>query len=148
MGKKALLVAAVAAVAFAASGLGAQNETGAETGAVVTGTSFSRSGTSETHYADCADPAGDQFRVEIPATVEEQLRDGQPCPDGPRELLPKDQYPELYEEMQRRQAYGGGDRHSANPECAEWETDNVDEARKWAEKCPPLLWGDLTGQTK
>jgi hypothetical protein len=108
-------------------------------GAVVSGSSFSRSGRGEAHYAECTSPAGEQFRVQVPADLEYQLEEGQPCPDGPREPMATDQHPEIHEELTKQLPYGGGDRTS----CGEWQTVDKEEARRMAEQCPPLKWGDL-----
>lgn len=109
-------------------------------GAVVVGTSFSRNSVREAHYAECETPAGERFMVEVTAEVEYQLQEGQPCPEGPREPMASDRYPEIAEELQRRLPYGGGDKGT----CGEWETINKEEARRMAAECPPLKWGDVS----
>lgn len=141
--KVTLAAAAVAVAASACDPLapGPNGNTGptGPDGAVVSGFSFSRSGTVETHYVECTTPADDRFKVAVPAEVEAQLLEGAPCPDGPREPLAIDQYPELYEELTKRLPYGGGDIHT----CGEWQTVDKEEARRMAKQCPPLKWGDL-----
>lgn len=139
------LAAAAVALTIVACKPGTPAETGTpsngtKAGDVVSGTSFSRSGTRETHYAECTTPTGEQYRVEVSASVEYQLQDGQPCPSGPREQMPKDKYPELYEELQKQLPYGGGD---VNSECGAWQTVDKEEARRMAQQCPPLKWGDI-----
>lgn len=138
----------LAAVAVAASSVACKPSTPDETGtssgsvvsSVVSGTSFSRSGTRETHYAECTTTTGKQYRVKVPASVEHHLQNGQPCPRGSRQPMPQDKYPELFEELQKRLPYGGGD---SNSSCGEWQTVDQAEARRWAKQCPPLKWGDF-----
>lgn len=72
-------------------------------GAIVTGTEAERNGsTTTTHYADCALPGGKRYRVQVPAQVEYQLHQGQPCPGGPQLPIAQDQYPQLYHDLQRQ----------------------------------------------
>lgn len=109
-------------------------------GAVVSGSSFSRSNGRQKHYAECTTPTGQEYRVTVSAATAKKLRDGQPCPQGQREPMPKDKHPELYAELQKRLPYGGGD---ANSDCGAWQTVDKAEARQMAKRCPPLKWGDL-----
>lgn len=134
------LAAAAAALTLTVAACKPITLDGTESGDVVSGTSFSRSGSRETHYAECTTQTGEQYRVVVPATVEYQLQEGQPCPSGPREPMPQDKYPDLFEELQKQLPYGGGDRHS---DCGEWQTVDKEEARRLAKQCPPLKWGDL-----
>ena len=113
---------------------------GSSAGDVVSGTSFSRNDSRKTYYAECTTLAGQQYRVKVSADLYQRLQDDQPCPEGPHELLPKDEYPELFNEMQKQLPYGGGDAYSS---CGEWQTVDKEEARRWAKECPPLKWGDL-----
>lgn len=114
---------------------------------VVIATGMSRSGTEETHYAECAaDPnarLGD-YRVIIPPELDYGgLPEGSPCPAGPRELSPQDKYPELFAEMSEAVneplPYEGGDPDT----CGTWGTVDPAEARQMLAECPPLTRGDL-----
>lgn len=120
------------------AGTGA-SPSGAKPGDVVSGASFGRGGARETHYAECTTPTGKGYRVAVSAEVARRLQDGQPCPRGRHEPLPKDEYPELWEELTKRLPYGGGDIKT----CGTWETVDPEEARRWAKRCPPLKWGDI-----
>lgn len=130
--RTALMVAAVAAASTATS-CELPPPSASKSGPVVIGSSNTRS----TYYAECAEPDRKAYRVKISAAAARTLRDGQPCPAGVRESLPKDAHPELYRELQKRLPYGGG-----NPSCGEWQTIDKTEARQMAKKCPPWKWGN------
>ncbi len=114
---------------------------------VVISTSMNRSGGTETHYAECGpNPTADtgQYRVEItPGQDYGGLPEGSPCPTGPREPMPQDQYPELYRQMsdaiQAPAPFAGGDIQT----CGEWEADDPADARAMLAECPPLTKGEL-----
>jgi hypothetical protein len=109
-------------------------------GDMVTSTGFSRSGTVEEHRAHCGSGGVDEYKVQIPESVADTIREGDRCPAGAREPLAKDKYPELWDAMTERLPYGGG---NALKPCGAWETINKAEARRLAKECPPLKWGDL-----
>lgn len=134
---------ALAACKPADSTIGADQSSGD----VVITTSMNRSGEQETHYAECGPDAtadvGD-YQVVIPAELDDGgLPEGAPCPDGPRELMPQDEHPELYRQMSdalaRPAPYAGGDLTT----CGEWEADAPEDARYMLSQCPPLTKGEL-----
>jgi hypothetical protein len=73
--------------------------------------------TTGTHQAECRDPAGTEWRVAINATQADQLNSGDPCPAGPHEQMPQQQYPEIQSALNTPLPYSGGDQNSP---CGEW----------------------------
>lgn len=137
----------LAAVGIALAMLaGAGGSTGADAGSadVITATSFSRSG-SETHtYVECGPPGGDsQYQVEVDFDFGHGEVEGQPCPAGKREQLPKDANPELYQELDQEMnapmRFEGGDAAT----CGAWGTDDPGQARQMLAECGPLTRGEL-----
>lgn len=108
--------------------------------AIVVSTEAERDGTTTTtHYADCALPTGEQYRVKIPAAMEYQLHNGQPCPDGPQLPMPYVDH-HLESQLMAPMPYRGGD---PNGPCGTWETNDKQVARWDAQHCPPLRQGDI-----
>lgn len=110
---------------------------GTVNGDLVITTSMTRSGGTETHYAECGpDPTADtgDYQVVIPVELDYGgLPEGAPCPAGPRELVPSDAHPELYAEMSDAlhapAPYRGGD------ETCSWEASTPEDAQLMAESC-------------
>ena len=75
-----------------------------------------------THYADCQAVDGTQYRVAVSADTEYQLRDGQPCPNGPHLPTAQQKNPALYDQVSAALnaplPYHGG---NANGPCGDWE---------------------------
>ena len=137
-----LSVAALAACTPADGATGI-DQTG---GDVVIAVSTSRSGEHTEHLVECgADPTAEfgDYQVLVPAEVAYTIPEGAPCPVGPREPMPQDEYPELYAEFSEAvnepMPYEGGDLDT----CGTWGTTNRDEARRLAVECGPLTRGDL-----
>lgn len=142
-GEGPVVLGALAALAMFAGTSGAGPESSG--GEVITATSFSRSPENGEHtYVECGPPGGDsQFQVEVDFDYGHGDVEGQPCPAGARELLAKDENPELYqllqEEMNAPRRFEGGDMAT----CGAWGTDDPDEARRMVAECGPLTRGEL-----
>lgn len=115
-------------------------------GDVVITSSMSRSGGTETHYAECASSTladTGNYRIAVPEQTADQLTEGQPCPTGPALPMPQDEHPELYRQLDDAlhapAPYAGGDLHT----CGEWEADDPEDARYMLSQCPPLTKGQL-----
>lgn len=115
-------------------------------GDVVITSSMSRSGGTETHYAECASSTladTGNYRIAVPEQTANQVTEGQPCPAGRAEPMPADEHRELYRQMSdalaRPAPFAGGDIRT----CGEWEADDPADARAMAAECPPLTKGDL-----
>ncbi|EWM14610.1 hypothetical protein [Kutzneria sp. 744] len=94
--------------------------------ATVTGTEYARDPNNPatgTHYAECRDTDGSEYRVVVSAATEYSLRTGQPCPAGPHLPTVRQQYPELYDELTKPLPYNGGD---PDGPCGSWSA--VDQA--------------------
>lgn len=136
-----------AAAVFAGLALAACKPVDATSGDVVVTTSMSRSGTVETHYAECAGTtaaATGEYQVEIPADLDYGgLPTGSPCPTGPAEPMPADAHPELYTDLDRAlnapMPYEGGNEDT----CGAWAAQDPADARQMLAECPPLTKGDL-----
>lgn len=114
-------------------------------GDVVITTSTSHSAGQHTDYAECGpDPTAEtgDYRVAIPTGLAD-LPTGSPCPVGPAELMPADENPELYAELDRAvhapAPFEGGDLAT----CGTWSADDPGDARQMLADCPPLTKGEL-----
>lgn len=124
------------------------DSTGRASGDVVVATGTSRTGGHEQHYAECGPDRHAQtgeYRVLIPASLEDGLDEGSPCPEGSREPMPTDEHSDMHSDlsqaMQQPMSYEGG---STGSDCGEWGTDDPVEAQRLAAECGPLTKGDLS----
>lgn len=127
-----VLTAVLATLLTACTGTGSTGSatnTGSDS-ATVTSVDYTRDPnhpTTGTNQAECQDQAGNAWLVTITAAQAAHLNSGDPCPAGPHEPMPQQQFPGIWAALTTQLPYQGGDPDSP---CGQWSADNRTDANQ------------------
>ena len=103
--------------------------------------------TTGTYQAHCRDRSGAEWLVTIAAAQAGRLATGDPCPAGPHQPTPQQQYPAMWSALNAPMPYSGGD---PDGPCGQWsaaDKADADQMRTFWNSCmahqptPPTATG-------